>query len=125
MHTTITIGYDVPWKMLHEVLIKAALKTELIEQTPSPFIIQTSLEDFYVAYQIYAYIKHANKQAVTYSNQHQNIQDACNEAGIEIMSPHYRAARDGSTTTIPENYLAKDYEAPAFHFKIKTEDKTN
>lgn len=123
LNTTITIGYDVPWKMLHEVLIKAALKTELIEQNPSPFILQTSLEDFYVAYQINAYTKHASKQAVIYSNLHQNIQDACNEAGIEIMSPHYRAARDGSTTTIPADYLDKDYKAPPFNVNIEREDK--
>lgn len=123
VHTTITIGYDVPWKTLHEVLIKAALNTELIQQDPSPFILQTSLEDFYVAYQINAYTKHASKQAVIYSNLHKSIQDACNEAGVEIMSPHYRAARDGSTTTIPADYLPKDYQAPAFNIKMQQDAK--
>ncbi|WP_017258748.1 mechanosensitive ion channel family protein [Pedobacter arcticus] len=125
VHTTITIGYDVPWKTLYEVLIKAALKTDLVEQTPSPFVLQTGLEDFYVAYQINAYTKHASKQALIYSSLHQNIQDACNEAGIEIMSPHYRAARDGSTTTIPESYLPKDYQAPPFNVKIQGQGKTD
>ncbi len=119
LNTTITIGYDVPWKTLYEVLIKAALKTELIEQTPSPFVLQTSLEDFYGAYQINAYTKHASKQASIYSELHQNIQDACNEAGIEIMSPHYRAARDGNLTTIPAEYLPEDYEVPAFNVKTQ------
>lgn len=114
IHTTITIGYDVPWKTLHEVLIKAALKTDLIAKDPKPFVLQTSLEDFYVAYQINAYTKQAGKQALIYSNLHQNIQDACNEAGIEILSPHYRAARDGNMTTIPSDYLPKDYKAPVF-----------
>jgi small-conductance mechanosensitive channel len=51
-----------------------------------------------MSYQINAYVKEPNKQAVIYSNLHQNIQDVCNERGIEIMSPHYRAARDGNKT---------------------------
>lgn len=123
VHTTITIGYDVPWKLLHEVLIKAALKTDFIMPKPRPFVLQTSLEDFYVAYQINAYTKEGNKQALIYSSFHQNIQDACNEAGIEIMSPHYRAARDGSTTTIPETYLPANYQAPPFTVKMQKGDE--
>jgi small-conductance mechanosensitive channel len=46
-----------------------------------PFVLQTSLDDFYVSYQINAYVKEPNKQAVIYSNLHQNIQDVCNERG--------------------------------------------
>ncbi|WP_186989732.1 mechanosensitive ion channel family protein [Constantimarinum furrinae] len=115
IHTTVTIGYDVPWKDMYQALIDAALRTELVLKEPQPFVLQTSLEDFYVAYQINAYIREANKQAVIYSNLHQNIQDVCNERGIEILSPHYRAARDGNTSTIPSEYLPEDYEAPGFN----------
>ncbi len=121
IHTTVTIGYDVPWKDMYAALIDAALRTELILKEPQPFVLQTSLEDFYVAYQINAYVREANKQAVIYSNLHQNIQDVCNERGIEILSPHYRAARDGNNTTIPSDYLPEDYEAPSFN--IKTQSK--
>ena len=121
IHTTVTIGYDVPWKLMHEALIEAALRTTFVLKEPEPFVLQTSLEDFYVAYQINAYIKEANKQAIIYSNLHQNIQDVCNEKGIEIMSPHYRAARDGSSSTIPANYLNKDYKAPPFNINIQKE----
>jgi len=109
IHTTVTIGYDVPWKDMHQTLIDAALRTELVLKDPQPFVLQTSLEDFYVAYQINAYVREANKQAAIYSNLHQNIQDVCNENGIEILSPHYRAARDGNQSTIPADYLPKDY----------------
>ncbi|QIE58179.1 mechanosensitive ion channel [Rasiella rasia] len=121
IHSTVTIGYDVPWKKMHETLIEAAKRTDLVLENPEPFVLQTSLEDFYVAYQINAYVREANKQAAIYSNLHQNIQDVCNENGIEILSPHYRAARDGNTTTIPENYLPKDYKAPSFRFMNKKE----
>ncbi|MFZ1801177.1 MAG: mechanosensitive ion channel family protein [Chitinophagaceae bacterium] len=122
VHTTVTIGYDVPWKDMHQALIDAALKTEDILEQPLPFVLQTSLEDFYVSYQINAYTREPNKQAVIYSNLHQNIQDVCNERGIEIMSPHYRANRDGNNTTIPADYLPKDYTAPGFNINVKKED---
>jgi len=53
---------------------------------------------------------------------HQNIQDCCNEVGIEILSPHYRAARDGNRSTLPTDYLDKDYKAPSFNVKIQKEE---
>ena len=55
LNTTVTIGYDVPWEKVHKLLIDAALKTEHIKAEPSPFVLQTSLDDFYVSYQINAY----------------------------------------------------------------------
>ena len=117
IHTTITIGYDVPWKNIYQALIDAALKTEMILKEPKPFVYQTSLDDFYVSYQINAYTKEASRQARLYSILHQNIQDVCNERGIEILSPHYRAERDGNMTTIPAHYLSKEGKAPSFKVK--------
>lgn len=117
LHTTVTIGYDVPWRKVHEVLIEAAKKTKYIITNPAPFVLQTSLDDFYVSYQLNAYSYEPNQQPVTYSELHQNIQDAFNEHGIEILSPHYRAQRDGNETTIPKGYLPDDYEAPSFRVK--------
>lgn len=121
IHTTVTIGYDVPWREMQLALIEAANRTELILPQPLPFVLQTSLDDFYVSYQINAYIREANKQALIYSNLHQNIQDVCNERGIEILSPHYRAARDGNMVTIPASYLSKDYKTPGFNVHIKND----
>jgi len=121
LNTTVTIGYDAPWKKVHELLFNAALKTQDIKQEPKPFVLQTSLDDFYVSYQINAFTEKAENSATIYSELHSNIQDAFNEAGVEIMSPHYRAARDGNQTTIPADYLSKDYQTPAF--RIKNTDK--
>ena len=125
MHTTVTIGYDVPWKTMHQALLDAADRTDMLLNEPKPFVLQTSLDDFYVSYQINAYTKEPNKQAVIYSQLHQNIQDCCNEAGIEILSPHYRAMRDGNMVTIPSDYLPKDYKAPSFNVSHTKDDKTN
>ncbi|MDN3673985.1 mechanosensitive ion channel family protein [Flavobacterium branchiarum] len=119
VHSTVTIGYDVPWPTVHKALINAALKTDFIENTPVPFVLQTGLDDFYVCYEINAYTKEPQRQPAIYSSLHQNIQDSFNEAGIEIMSPHYKALRDGNKTTIPEEYLDNKYEAPAFNIKKK------
>lgn len=114
LHTTVTIGYDVPWKQVHELLISAANETENIKQEPKPFVLQTSLDDFYVSYELNAYTDNPGIMAKIYSQLHSKIQDKFNEAGVEIMSPHYGAMRDGNQTTIPSDYLPKKYQAPSF-----------
>jgi small-conductance mechanosensitive channel len=114
LQTTITLGYDLPWRKVHETLIKAALATGYILKEPAPFVLQTSLDDFYVSYQLNAYTDRPNLMMRIYSELHQNIQDKCNEVGIEIMSAHYSAMRDGNQSTIPEDYLPQDYIAPGF-----------
>lgn len=120
LHSGVTIGYDVPWKQVHELLINAALATKGImnDEGHKPFVLQTSLDDFYVAYQINAYTDESHRMAGIYSELHQNIQDKFNEGGVEILSPHYRAGRDGNMTTIPSNYLPKDYQAPMFNVNL-------
>jgi small-conductance mechanosensitive channel len=104
-------------------LLKAADRTKLLLKDPVPFVLQTSLDDFYVSYEINAYTKSPSEQATIYSDLHQHIQDCCNEAGIEILSPHYRAARDGNMVTIPVSYLDKDYKSPGFNVTISKEEK--
>ena len=114
LHTTVTIGYDAPWRQVHELLIAAAQATGNILEQPVPFVLQTSLDDFYVSYQINAYTDKPSVMARTYSELHQNIQEKFNEGGIEIMSPHYSTLRDGNQTTIPESYLPESYKQPTF-----------
>ncbi|HVI49308.1 MAG TPA: mechanosensitive ion channel family protein [Chitinophaga sp.] len=118
LHTSVTIGYDVPWKQVHQLLISAAMATDGILKDKQPFVLQTGLDDFYVAYEINAYTDQSHIMAQTYSLLHQNIQDQFNAAGVEIMSPHYRAARDGNATTIPADYLPEDYKAPEFRVSV-------
>lgn len=117
LHTGVTIGYDVPWRQVHELLLGAAAATEGVMKEPKPFILQTSLDDFYVSYELNAYSEQPNAMAKIYSQLHENIQDKFNEGGVEILSPHYRAARDGNQVTIPASYLPKDYQAPSFRIQ--------
>jgi small-conductance mechanosensitive channel len=104
IHTTVTIGYDAPWRTVHELLIRAANQTEGVSDRPQPFVLQTSLDDFYISYQVNAYIKDAHSIIKIRSHLHQNIQDEFNRAGVEIMSPHYRSERDGNPVTIPQDW---------------------
>jgi small-conductance mechanosensitive channel len=122
LHTSVTIGYDAPWKRVHELLVAAARATPGILASPEPFVLQTGLGDFYVSYELNAYTDQPAVMARTYSLLHANIQDTFNEGGVEIMSPHYANLRDGNPTTIPAGHLPKDYVPPPF--RVQQVDKT-
>jgi small-conductance mechanosensitive channel len=109
LHTTVTIGYDAPWRRVHELLLQAAESTEGVLREPAPFILQKSLDDFYVTYELNAYTDQAQGMSQIYSILHQNIQDSFNKGGVEIMSPHYTQLRDGNKVTIPASYLPQGY----------------
>jgi small-conductance mechanosensitive channel len=101
VHTTVTLGYDVDWKKANELLITAVKRSPHIFEEPAPFVLQTSLDDFYVSYELNAHTDEFKKLPFIYSEIHKNILDVFDEADIEILSPGYMAARDGSVTTVP------------------------
>ncbi len=114
LHTTVTIGYDAPWRQVHQLLKDAAKATANVLKEPEPFVLQTSLDDFFVSYELNVYTDKPAQMSAVYSELHQNIQEQFNAAGVEIMSPHFSAVRDGNKSTIPDDYLPKGYKAPAF-----------
>ena len=122
LHTSVTIGYDVPWRKVHELLIQAAGRTAGVLQEPRPYVLQTSLDDWYASYQLNAYTDEPNRMAAIYAELHQNIQDCLNEGGVEITSPHYYSLRDGNAVTIPPDYL-KNYELPRFLVDTRVTEK--
>ena len=103
LHTTVTIGYDVPWRKVNELLLKAADQIEHLEKDTEPFVLQKQLGDFSVAYQLNAYSKKPLYKDLIQSMLHQHIQDMFSEAGVEILSPNYMSTRDGNKSTVP-NY---------------------
>lgn len=121
-HTTVTIGYDAPWKVVHQLLLDAASATEYILRNPAPFVLQTQLNDFYVTYELNAYTDVPTKMQFIYSDLHQNIQDKFNEAGVEICSPHFASLRDGNTIAIPPRYIPPDYIASGFRVDGKEKE---
>jgi len=104
IHSTITIGYDVDWRIVHKLLIAAAKKTNgLIEQSgKEAFVLQNSLDDNYVEYEINAYTAQADRYAFIKSELHKNIIDEFNKSSIEILSPKYVASRSGEERTFHE-----------------------
>lgn len=119
LHTEVTLGYNVPWRQVHELLIRAADRTTHVLKDPKPFVLQTALDDFYVKYQLNSYTDQAPRMVQIYSDLHQNIQDSFNEAGVEICSPHFRQVRDGNAIAIPAEYVEKGYEAPRFRVETR------
>jgi len=114
LHTSVTIGYDAPWRTIHQLLIDAALRTKYVLHDPQPFVLQSDLLDSNVRYEINAYTDHPLQMPFIYSELHANIQDSFFEAGVEIMSPVFHALRDGNHVAMPGKYLPKDYRAPGF-----------
>ncbi|NGF54991.1 mechanosensitive ion channel family protein [Parapedobacter sp. SGR-10] len=102
VYTHITMAYEIPWARVHELARQACDRVEFLEKQPEPFILQTSLDDFYVTYQVNAYTRNPHRQALIYSELHKNILDVFHEAGIELLSPHFRAVRDGSALDMPK-----------------------
>ncbi|MEO8502649.1 MAG: mechanosensitive ion channel domain-containing protein [Acidobacteriota bacterium] len=117
LHTTVTIGYDAPWARVHALLLAAAGETTGILSDPAPFVLQTSLDDFYVSYEINAYTTEPARMAAIYSDLHRNIQDSFNGSGVEIMSPHYAALRDGNSSTTPR--LESGTDEPHSEFRVR------
>jgi small-conductance mechanosensitive channel len=123
LYTAVTIGYDAPWRKVHELLIAAARATRDVLADPAPFVLQISLNDFSITYELNAYTANVKALLQIQSELHQNIQDQFNEAGVEIMSPTFSAIRDANQTTIPEDYLPKT--APVKGFRILPVDILN
>jgi small-conductance mechanosensitive channel len=91
LQARVGIGYDAPWRQVHGMLIEAAGRTTGLRQTPSPFVRQANLSNFYVEYTINAYLEQPEKRLVVLSDLHANIQDVFNEHEIQIMTPAFES----------------------------------
>lgn len=91
--TTVTIGYDTPWRQVEALLIEAARRTPGIVGDPLPRVFQLALADFYPEYCLVCHALPAEprSRAELMSQLHASIQDVFNEYGVQIMSPHYHA----------------------------------
>jgi small-conductance mechanosensitive channel len=121
LHTSVTIGYNTPWRQVHDLLTAAALATADILDEPRPFVWQTALSDFFVTYEINAYTRTPARMIDIYAELHSRIQDSFYAAGVEIMSPHYTALRDGNTVAIPEAFRPPDYQAQPFRVEAPSQ----
>lgn len=90
----LSIGYDAPWRQVHALLLQAAEKTPRLRREPRPYVLQRALNDFYVEYELLVHLDRPLERTQVLSNLHENIQDAFNEAGVQIMSPHFLSQPD-------------------------------
>ncbi|MBQ8656759.1 MAG: mechanosensitive ion channel family protein [Prevotella sp.] len=102
VHTKVTIGYDMKWQLIRDLLLEAARQTPYIVKKPEPYVRITALDDFYVEYEINAYTHRPEALSEIYSELHQHILDSFHSNGVEIMSPHIMATRDNLETQIPK-----------------------
>src|SRR5450830_269816 len=91
LDTTVTIGYDTPWRQVHAMLELAAQRTADIAATPKPYVMQVALSDFYTEYRLVAYAaaERPRQRAEVLNQLHQHIVDVFHEYGVQITSPHY------------------------------------
>jgi small-conductance mechanosensitive channel len=116
LHTAVTIGYDAPWRKVHELLIASARTTRDILADPAPFVLQISLNDFSITYELNAYTANVKELLHIQSELHQNLQDRFNEAGVEIMSPRSKPPWTGCRHSGSTSVCRKGRGFPRWRF---------
>ncbi len=109
------IGYDVDWRQVHELMKNAARNTDHVLDEPEPLVLQHSLDDFAVEYELRVWTDDAKHMVRTKSALRQNVLDQFNEAGVEIMTPSVNAVRNSAEPAIPESYVGET-PSPALRF---------
>jgi small-conductance mechanosensitive channel len=110
--TKVTIGYDAPWRQVHAMLELAAERTPGLRREPKPYVYQRALQDFYVEYELFAHIDRPLDRVATLSALHANIQDAFNEFGVQILSPHFVMQPREAVVVPPERWHARPAQPP-------------
>jgi small-conductance mechanosensitive channel len=109
LHTNVGIGYETPWRQVEAMLLLAAERTPGLLKKPAPFVLQKSLGDFAVTYELNAYCGDPQAMAQLYTAMHQNILDVFNEHGVQIMTPAYEGDPE-QPKVVPKDQW---YQAPA------------
>jgi small-conductance mechanosensitive channel len=120
LSSTVTIGYGAPWRQVHALLQLAADRTPNIGKTPKPSVVQKQLSDFYVEYTLVARLENERLRIQTVSHLNSAIQDAFNEFGVQIMSPHYMIQPNGSVIVPREKWDAEP--SPPLPRRLRKQD---
>jgi len=106
LHTTVGIGYETSWRQVEAMLRLAAERTPGLLKEPPPFVLQKSLGDFAVTYEINVYCDNPQGMARFYTALHQNILDVFNEHGVQIMTPAYEGDPDAPKVVPRDRWFA-------------------
>ncbi len=113
LHTTVGIGYEVPWRQVEAMLLMAAQRTPGLRTDTPPFVLQKALGDFAVNYELNVYCDQVDRMMQLYSQLHRNIQDVFNEYGVQIMTPAYESDSPEPKVVPKENWYAEPAKPPA------------
>jgi small-conductance mechanosensitive channel len=111
--TSVTIGYDVPWRQVEAMLLLAAARTSGLHQEPKPVVFQVALEDFYVRYTLWVCLEVQEARMTTLNALHANIQDLFNEHGVQIMSPNYFTDPAAPKIVVKKDWFASPARDPS------------
>jgi small-conductance mechanosensitive channel len=120
LHTSVGIGYEVPWRQVEAMLLLAAKRTDGLLEEPRPFVLQTALADYAVNYELNVYCSDPRQMMPLYTALHRNIQDVFNEHGVQIMTPSYEADPPDAKIVPRDQW----YTAPAAPPPSEPDDKT-
>lgn len=112
LHTTVGIGYEVPWRQVEAMLLMAAERTDGLQRRARHFVLQTGLGDFGISYELNVFCSQEEKMAQIYSDLHRNIQDVFNEYKVAIMTPHYTGDTEDPKFVPKEQWYASPAKPP-------------
>jgi small-conductance mechanosensitive channel len=113
LQTEVGIGYEVPWRQVHAMLLEAAGRTPGLMTEPPPFVLQRQLGDFAVVYQLNVHKAEAKALVLAYSNLHQSVLDVFNEYGVQIMTPAYEGDPETPKVVPREQWFQSPARPPA------------
>ena len=95
-----TIGYDVDWRTVEDLFLKAAMATPGVASDPPPLVLQTDLGDFGIGYRLMVRTAERPPAEGLRTALSRNILDEFSQAGVEILTPDVAVLRgdDASLT---------------------------
>jgi small-conductance mechanosensitive channel len=104
--TTVTIGYDTPWRQVRELLLLAAERTDGVRRHPPPVVVKVGLEENFVRYRLFVDPVDPVARVPTRDRLHASILDVFNEYGVQITAPTYQADPESPKVVPPEKWFA-------------------
>ncbi|HCI4392186.1 mechanosensitive ion channel family protein [Klebsiella pneumoniae] len=110
--TSVTIGYDTPWRQVHALLELAARRTPGIDQQIAPVVRKLGLLDWYTSYELQVRLLPTTKLPDGRNALHSSIIDVFNEFGVQIMSPNFVMQPKAAVVVPQEAWYAAPAVAP-------------
>ena len=125
MAVSVTIGYDVDWRTVHKLLVDAATRTEQVATDPQPRVMEKSLDDYSVDYELRVWSKTADAIFESYANLRRNVLDTFADAGVEIMTPTILSHRDASSLAVPTERFPNPPQPKGIRVSIQPPTQTS